>query len=61
MANTEITIPQELTQMIQSNTIAINEMLKLEPSYQTKVTLEGYQQDLKKLLEIRNFIINIQS
>ena len=61
MANTEITIPQELTQMIQSNTIAINNMLKLESSYQTNVTLEGYQKDLNRLLEIRNFIINIQS
>ena len=61
MANTEITIPQELTEMIQSNTIAINNMLKLESSYQTKVTLDGYQKDLNRLLEIRNFIINIQS
>ena len=61
MANTEITIPQELTQMIQSNTIAINNMLKLESSYQTNVTLEGYQKDLNRLLEIRNFIIKLQS
>ena len=62
METKEITIPKELIQMIKSHTIAINELKRvLTHSYQNTVALEQYENDLNSLLEIRKFIVNLQS